>query len=378
MSKPYQIVFTTIYHPDVLDDLYENISTNNHLKNVKIWIVGDKKTPVSCGDLAKKITAKGLETIYLNIDQQDEWGKRCKDFYQRIPYNNETRRNIGYLLALEDKCEVLISMDDDNFPTDDDLIGRHLKTGTIWNKEVISEESGFHNICEYLKIEPKRHVFPRGFPFRLRGNPNKTHFTKQDTNVVIGVTAGLWLSDPDVDATTWLNGRVSGTEYLGKDLQVLDQRTWSPINTQNTSVVRELIPAYLCVPMGWDVPGGKIQRYGDIWGGYFLQALMQGTKYNVAFGRPIVDHRRNPHDYVDDLRFEYWGMILTDWLIEKLRMNFSPKCEKMTDRVDELADFIREIAIPDMPTWCPDEIREFMLWTEGNLRTWAAACRQFV
>ncbi len=378
MHKPYHIVFTTIYHPAVLEDLYKNISINNHLENVKVWVIGDKKTPNSCADLAKAISNKGLEILYLNIDQQDEWGKRCQDFYQRIPYNNETRRNIGYLLALEDGCEILISIDDDNFPTNDDLVGHHLKTGTAWNQGVIYEESGFHNICEYIKITPKRQVFPRGYPFRLRGNPNEPQKTQPNKTITIGVTAGLWLSDPDVDATTWLNGKVSGTDYLGADIQVLDQRTWSPINTQNTSVVRELIPAYLCVPMGWDVPGGKIQRYGDIWGGYFLQALMKGTEYNVAFGRPIVDHRRNPHDYVDDLRFEFWGMILTDWLIEKLRMNFFPVSTKMTDRVDELAVFIKEIAIPDLPIWCPDEIKDFMFWTEGNLRTWSAACRQFI
>ena len=110
---------------------------------------------------------------------------------------------------------------------------------------------------------------------------------------------------------------------------------------------------------GWDVPGGKIQRYGDIWGGYFLQALMRGTEYHVAFGRPIVDHRRNPHDYVDDLRSEYWGMILTDWLVEKLRSGFFPKDKEMIGRVEELADFIRSEAYHDIPIWCPHEVKDF-------------------
>ncbi len=378
MTKPYHIVFTTIYHPDVLNELFKNISRFNHLDTVKIWVVGDNKTPKSCGELASEITQKGLETVYLNIQQQDDWGKRCLDFYKRIPYNNETRRNIGYLHALEDKCEILISIDDDNFPSDDDLVGCHIQTGKQWKNDLLSETSGFHNVCEYLEISPNRRIFPRGFPFRLRGNPNTPKKIPAGNDTVVGVTAGLWLSDPDVDATTWLNGKVSGTAYKGDRLQVLDQQTWSPVNTQNTSLVRELIPAYLCIPMGWDVPGGTIQRYGDIWGGYFLQALMKGTKYHIAFGRPIVDHRRNPHDYVDDLRFEYWGMILTDWLLEKLKADFAPQKADMTDRVHELADFISVSAIPEMPSWCPNEIKEFMRWTEGNLRTWADACKKFI
>ena len=263
MTKPIQIVFTTIYYPEVLNDLFTNISKFNHLDKVKIWVIGDKKTPGKCRDLAAAITRKGLETIYLDIEQQDLWGKSCSSFYDRIPYNNETRRNIGYLKALEDGCEVLISLDDDNFPMEDDLVGCHLSTGKKWDGPLLTEESGFHNICEYLTIEPQRQVFPRGYPFKLRGVPNQNTTEKSGKETTIGVTAGLWLSDPDVDATTWLNGKISGKAYRGEPVQVLHQNTWSPVNTQNTSVVRELIPAYLCIPMGWQVPGGTIQRYGD-------------------------------------------------------------------------------------------------------------------
>ncbi len=141
---------------------------------------------------------------------------------------------------------------------------------------------------------------------------------------------------------------------------VLDQPTWSPVNTQNTSVVRELIPAFVFVTMAWAVPGGKLDRYGDIWGGYFLIALMQGTNHHVAFGRPLVDHRRNPHNYVDDLRYEFWGMILTDWLLDILRSSFKPTSSKMTDRVLELAEFLDAEAVKRLPAWCPPEITQLL------------------
>jgi len=208
---------------------------------------------------------------------------------------------------------------DDNFPfINEDLVGKHISTGTVWNGSLIHEPLGFHNICEYLSFDPLRHVYPRGFPFDHRSTRN-TKETKELCGAVVGVTAGLWLMEPDVDATIWLNGKVHGKSYTGGDKHVLSQDTWTPINTQNTSIVRELIPAYLCIPMGWDVPGGKINRYGDIWGGYFMQALMKGTKYHVSFGCPLVEHRRNPHNYVNDMRHEYWGMMLTDWLLRSLK-----------------------------------------------------------
>jgi hypothetical protein len=186
----------------------------------------------------------------------------------------------------------------------------------------------------------------------------------------------LWLEEPDVDATTWLNGKVKGVRYDGPEVFVLDQSTWSPVNTQNTSVVRELIPAFVFVTMAWPLPGGKLDRYGDIWGGYFLLALMQGTRYHVAFGRPLVEHRRNPHNYVDDLRFEFWGMVLTDWLLEILRSSFKPTGGCMTERVLELAEFLDAEAATRLPAWCPAEIDGFLHSTAENLRQWSAACCQ--
>lgn len=373
MRKPYHIVFTTIFHPKILEALHENIARYGHLPHTKVWVVGDRKTPETARGLAAKLTRKGLETVYMDISFQDVWGKRYPDFYTRIPYDNETRRNVGYLAALEDGCEVLISMDDDNFPTDDDFIGGHAQTGNNWRGSVISEKSGFHNICEYLSFEPSREIFPRGYPFSLRGKKNRGNRTAARKDARIGVTAGLWLGDPDIDATAWLNGKVEGVRFVGKNTRVLDQNTWMPINTQNTSVARELMPAYLCIPMGWSVPGGEIERYGDIWGGYFLQALMQGTDYHVAFGRPIVMHRRNPHRYIDDLRHEFWGLLLTDWLVTVLREKFKPKGKDILGRVQEFARFLKESA-RDLPSWCPTEMKQFLIHTSENVSYWGKAC----
>jgi hypothetical protein len=375
VKKPCHIVFTTIHHPTILRDLYENIHRYGHLDEVKVWVVGDRKTPSSAAAIAAEISALGLETVYFDVEEQDKWGKQFA-LYPLIPYNTDGRRVFGYLRALEDGCEVMISIDDDNFPTSDDFVGFHRRTGQAWRQPVLREEKHFHNICEYLVFEPSRLVFPRGFPFQLRGQMNQAQSVAAPEGAAIGVTEGLWFDEPDVDATTWLNGKVKGVEYKGPDVFVLDQPTWSPVNTQNTSVVRELIPAFVFVTMAWPVPGGKLDRYGDIWGGYFLIALMQGTKHHVAFGRPLVEHRRNPHNYVDDLRYEFWGMILTDWLLEILRESFKPTSRTMPERVLELAEFLEAEAIGHLPAWCPAEITSFLHSTAQKLRQWSAACRQ--
>ena len=65
--KSCHIVLTTINHPAIVQDLYENIHRYGHLDEVKVWIVGDRKTPGSAASLAAEMTRKGLETIYFDI-----------------------------------------------------------------------------------------------------------------------------------------------------------------------------------------------------------------------------------------------------------------------------------------------------------------------
>lgn len=370
MIKKYHIVLTTINVPTVVEDLYENLSRYYNLTDTKVWVIGDVQTPIEAKTLCEQVTDKGLESIYLDIDEQDQVGNNFQEFYQRLPLKNECRRNIGYLAAWHDGAETLISIDDDNFPLEDDFIGGHSITGSNCSNEIYSDKKGYYNICEHLEMEPARHVYPRGFPFHLRDTRNEALAQQPVSDHQIGVNAGLWLKDPDIDATTWLNGTVRGTQFKGPAYTTLSQETWSPINTQNTSITRELMPAYICVPMGWNVPGGKINRYGDIWGGYFLQALMKNTNYLVSFGDPVVDHRRNPHNYLDDLRGEYWGLLLTDWLLENLKDGFQPSQDEIIPRISELSEFIRKITKDNLPAWCPEEIKGFLIWTSDNLDAW--------
>ena len=224
---------------------------------------------------------------------------------------------------------------------------------------------------------PPRTVYPRGYPFRLRDKPNQDRSSFSGKIPIVGINAGLWINEPDIDAITWLNGKISsiGTNITSSNLN-LSQSTWTPINTQNTGVLRPLIPAFFCIPMGWNVPGGKIQRYGDILAGYFAQAVMQGTEYCVSFGRPLVDHRRNPHDYVDELRAEYWGMLLTDWLLELLRSDYHPNEGDICSRMLELSDFLDKHALSKTPEWFTEEMRGFLVYTAQNIREWISVCKQ--
>jgi hypothetical protein len=374
MSKKFHIVLTTIYNPLVLVEYTNNFIKFNKIDQVKLWVVADRKTPKECLETLKNVMSLGLDVEYISLERQLEWGKNHEDFYNSLPFDNDTRRNIGYLMALEDGCEVLISIDDDNWPTDDDFIGFHSIVGGI-SKNLVHEHSGYHNICEYIEFVPNRSIYPRGYPFNLRDQKNQC--TLLNGAKKIGVNAGLWLESPDIDATTWLNGTISGITYSGPDSFCLDNNTWSPVNTQNTAIIRELIPYYFCVPMGFKVPGGIIHRYGDIWGGYLLLALIDNSDYVASFGRPIALHKRNPHNYLTDLRQEYWGIILTDWLLSHIKsINYSSS--DLNVRSAELCDMIDRVTDEALPDWCPTEVKIFLKETVKSYRIYIKTANKLV
>ena len=116
MGHKFHIVLTTINMPSVIEDLLENTKQHNHIDETKIWVIGDIQTPEETRDLCQTVSEQGLETIYLDIAEQNNIGKNFIEFYDRLPLANESRRNVGFIAAYQDGAEILISMDDDNFP----------------------------------------------------------------------------------------------------------------------------------------------------------------------------------------------------------------------------------------------------------------------
>ncbi len=376
-NRANHIVLTTINIPDVLHSVVNNLKKFDRLGTVKCWVVGDRKTPPACADFINELKTTGLDVEFLSIEYQDEWGKVYPVFYNLIPYNNDARRIIGYLHALKENCERLIVLDDDNYLIDDvDFIGHHSTTGKTHDGELLRSPNGFFNICEDLIMNKQYKVYPRGYPFELRGVSNNFEFFEKNDDKIIGVTAGLWLDAPDVDATMWLNnGKVKGIAYVGRDVTVLSDDTWTPINTQNTSVCRDLIPAFISIPMGFKLANNMIfHRYGDIWGGYIIQAVMKGTRHHVNFGQPLVDHRRNPHNFIQDLSQELWGIMLNDWFIYMIKNVFKSKSNNIIFRMREMADFISTECVTQLPDWAPKDFNMFFKRTANVIRYYVDTC----
>ena len=101
MHNRIAVIITSI---NKLNRNIENLSSNSKKKNWSFIVIGDKKSP-------KNFFLKYGK--YYNIRDQ----KKTKINFAKIcPLNSYARKNIGYLLAIKNKTEVIIETDDDNYP----------------------------------------------------------------------------------------------------------------------------------------------------------------------------------------------------------------------------------------------------------------------
>ena len=126
---------------------------------------------------------------------------------------------------------------------------------------------------------------------------------------MVGVNAGLWLGDPDVDAHQRLSHPINAVKFSQKyeDDIVLEKNTWCPINTQNTSYSADLLPLMFVSPFAG--------RYDDIISGYLMRCVLDKHDIFVAYGNPLVRQDRNVHNIVNDLKNEINGLTIIDKLL---------------------------------------------------------------
>lgn len=351
------IVTTTINVPELLDNYMQNVKQNNH--DCFFIVIGDKKTPAEtkcyCQGLEKKY---GIDIEYMDIQDQQKYLEKYPELGEHLVYNSIQRRNIALVRAYEKGAKKIITIDDDNYFIKDDFISDH-EVGIEKEMTVLSSSTGWLNVCRYLTEDTGRIFYHRGFPLEKRFQDEE--ISENKSNVKIVVNAGFWLGDPDIDAMTRLY-------YLGKPIDVisfereenfiLGKGTWSPFNSQNTALAREVIPAYFLSPY--------VGRYDDIWAAYVLKRIADHLGGYIAFGNPLVRQNRNPHNYWKDLAKEGMGMILTQRFIGLL--NIELKSDNYQDCYKEIVKELKQNV--EKIQWAQEEDTYLKKYIEG-MEIWA-------
>lgn len=259
------VVITTIFPPS------EAIVRLAGLENVDLIVVGDKKTPT------------GWTSDGVHFYSWDDVRLETFESFRVTPLNHYSRKNLGYLTAMERGADNIIDTDDDNIPLESFGFPPFSLTAST-----TGERLGFIN--PYCFFTPQK-IWPRGLPLSQIVRDDSELALSMES-VEVGVWQGLANGDPDVDAIYRLTSD-KACIFEDREPVVLGEGTWSPFNSQNTIFRRELFPLlYLPVSVSF--------RFTDILRSYVAQPIMWALGYRLGFTQATVFQDRNPHDYLDD------------------------------------------------------------------------------
>ncbi|MFF3643608.1 hypothetical protein [Streptomyces sp. NPDC002564] len=367
MTETIDIVMTTIGSGSFLKHFTDTLAEDG----ARLVVIPDRKTPAAFYEACERARARGARIVSPDVPEQDRFLARL-GVPDLVPYDSDNRRNIGYLLSYLNNSAFAVSMDDDNLPVDRPFLDEHrvVLRGPERHRTV-SAATGWFNACDLLSVDPCR-VFPRGFPYGPR--EAAAEVTRADEVVDVRVNAGLWLDDPDVDAVTRLAVRPRVIAYDGEPA-VLAKDTWCPVNSQNTALHHDALPAYYFLRMGQPIGGAALERFGDIFSGYFVAACAKHLGHGVRFGGPIVNHERNEHDLLDDLAIELPAIRFMDELLDWL-LEFRPEGSDYAEAYESLSHGLQDFAEQARgPAWTPDA-RAFLHRSAHLMRTWLTAVRR--
>lgn len=329
------IVITTINPPTRTIDLIVDVCAGGEWSAV---VVGDRKTPSDWS--APPIHFLDLET------QQSQFGS----FSQEIPLNHYSRKNLGYLYAMQQGASVILETDDDNEP--------YATFGTATAMDVSSpalllEDEGWVNIYEHFKkVEDEGiRIWPRGLP--LDAIFVKGRLREMSHSRACPIQQYLADGDPDVDAIYRLTNRRPLFFSTEAPSVVVGRGAWVPFNAQNTLYFSIAYPLmYLPCEVNF--------RMTDIWRSFVAQAALTHHGYGVAFHPPTVRQIRNEHDLMKDfveetvgyLNNRRIGKLLGDALVGFPKESVSATARKMW----------ATLATHGLVT--EQELRRFDLWLE--------------
>lgn len=333
----FTVITTTINVPSVLE-VYAGLHDD-----VSIVVAGDRKTP---HDDVRRAFADYDRFSYLSPDDQLSRHYKCSDL---IGWNTIQRRNIALLEAIRQQPDVVVTIDDDNFPVNNSYF-RDVEDifGQPFSGLAGQTHEGFFDIGQIF--DPP--FFHRGFPYDVREQKSELSLTPVH-NIPVGVAEGLWLGDPDIDAVTRLVNRplVKQVSDIARSGVIARPGSWTVFNTQNTAFLAELAP----LMMVW--PG--VGRYDDIWASYAAQRVMRDTDWAIHFGAPLVWQERNPQNIVKNLRDEIYGMELTPRFLhdlDQMELSGSSHLERLKSLFANLRPlgYVPNQTLDVGDAWCED------------------------
>ncbi|MEW5802901.1 MAG: STELLO glycosyltransferase family protein [bacterium] len=220
-----------------------------------------------------------------------------------LPENHYSRKNLGYLIAIEKGATCIYETDDDNAPAE----GWKPRDRSILARKIHSRR--WMNVYRFFSDGL---IWPRGFPLDEIANPETFvhHVDETLQEIESPVQQGLANGSPDVDAV-WRLVLDQDIQFQQKPSLVLLPGTWCPFNSQSTWWWPVAYPLLY-------LPSHCSFRMTDIWRSFIAQRCLWEIGHGVAFHAPEVDQDRNGHDLMRDFRDEVPGYINNNAIVDRL------------------------------------------------------------
>ena len=184
-----------------------------------------------------------------------------------IPRRTAAIRNYGFLKALEKETDMIVSLDDDCYPSGGGFLKQHYSN--LYEKTYINRwmSTGKNNE-------------------QVRGVPYKNRFKR----IEVAISHGTWLNNPDWDAIQQLSGAKDFEPFVG----VIDRGQYFPLCSMNFAFRPRYTYILYQVLSGENSLGHKYDynRFDDIWGGVFAKRVLDHVGKHVVTGTPPVFHMR--------------------------------------------------------------------------------------
>lgn len=283
------LIITTINEPNKNIQLF---SKNCKKKNWDFIVIGDKKTPrnfkISYGKFYSFLVQKKLNFTFAKV----------------CPPNSYARKNIGYLLAIQNNNEIIVETDDDNFPYDNFFHNKNLfhKAKKILNKTWV-------NIYDlFLSKKNSNPIWPRGLPLS-HIHSHKIKLGKVELEKFY-LQQGVCENNPDVDAIYRLVNKTININFK-KNIKFNLGNSLNTLNSQNTVWFKKIFPL-LYLPVTCSM------RCTDIWRSLIALKILHNDSVKILYFGTTMTQGRNEHNLMKDFIDEVAMYLYNDEIYQHL------------------------------------------------------------
>ena len=256
-------------------------------------------TLIVAGDGKGPLTFPLEGAKFLSLAAQIESGF---ELARQLPVGHYSRKNVGYLRAIEDRASSIYETDDDNAPLDHWQVREEVVDAST------SQQSGWNNV---FRCFTRGRIWPRGFPLDEVANGVEGELQlAPPAPVRAPIQQGLVNGCPDVDAVWRL---VLGGPFRfepGPSVR-LKRSAWCPFNSQSTWWFPIAYPLMY-------LPSYCSFRMTDIWRSFIAQRCLWELGLGVVFHGPEVVQERNAHDLMRDFADEIPGYTRNKTMVDVL------------------------------------------------------------